>query len=578
MRAFSLFIAELFRIGRGLAPLAVALAVAAAAADAAAIALLAPILTASGLAGGAVLPPWLRLELGLEPLLALWLGCVAAAATATAWRDVVVRNLRQRMEAGLMLGLHDAMLTMEWSAFQAERSSDLVAAMSHHVARIGQGTMALSHLAARGVLMAAQAVLALAVAKAAVAVAAGAALVLMLTHLPRARLILRHGRAAAADADAFHATVARQLDGMKLAKTHRAEAGFHAAFRRVVDRWGDSQRAVGGALARSRLAGRLLMALLLVVVVWAAVRHGGLSAPELAVLVGVAVRLLPAFGDTVHLAHMTTEMLPSYQALEQLRARLKRGREAAAPPPVALPAGDLVLAEVGYTWPGRDQPAVAGVTLTVAAHRITALVGPSGGGKSTLADLCTGLLRPAAGRLSVGGVVLEGAAREAWRRQVAYVPQDGFLMAGSVRDNLTWLAPEADEEALWRVLEQTALDDVVRRLPHGLDTELGDGGSGLSGGERQRLALARALLSRPRLLVLDEAASHLDHASEALLRRTLAGLRGSVTVLAIAHRLDTARDADHVVVIAGGRVREHGGWAELVSDQSSWLFAAAAIP
>lgn len=581
MRAFPLLAAvaaELFRAGPVLAPLAVALAVAVAVADAAAVALLAPILAASGLAGGGLLPPWLRLELGLEPLLALWLGCVAVSAAGTAWREVAVRGLRQRIEARLMIGLHDAMLTMEWSAFQAERGSDLVAAMSHHAARIGQGTLALSNLAARGVLMAVQAVLAMAVAKAAVAVAVGAALVLVLTHVPRARLIQRHGKAAADDADAFHATMARQLDGMKLAKTHRAEAGFHAAFRRVVDRWGDSQRAMGGAVALSRLVGRLLMALLLVVLVWAAVRHGNLSAPELAVLVGVAVRLLPAFGDTVHLAHMSTEMLPSWQALAQVRARLRRGREAAVPPAADLPGGDLVLEDVGFVWPGRDRPAVAGVSLTLPAGRLTALVGPSGGGKTTLADLCTGLLLPAWGRLSVGGVALEGAVREAWRRQVAYVPQDGFLMAGSVRDNLTWLAPGTGEDALWRALAQTAMDDVVRRLPRGLDTELGDGGGGLSGGERQRLALARALLSRPRLLVLDEAASHLDHAAEAVLRRVLAGLRGGVTVLAIAHRLDTARDADRVVVMADGLVREQGTWAELARDQSSWLFAAAAIP
>jgi len=571
------FLSELRRACGGVLVLAVAVSTGCALLEGAAILLLAPILVASGVVAGSgpAVPAWLRAPaeaLGLEALLLLWLACVVVVTLASAWRDLLVHALRERVVAHLCLSLHAATLAMEWAAFLAERGSDIVSAMTQHVSRIGLGTTSLVHLAARTALIIAQLAVAIAVAPLAAAAVVAVAGVFMLSHLPRSRLIHRRGGAAAARGDDFHAIMAQHLDGMKLAKAHRAEARFHDSFRRVVEKWGNSLRASAAAIVWSRVLGRVLMAVVLVAMVWTAARYSELSAPALAVLVGVVVRLLPAFNDTLHLAHVVTEITPSWLAYQGLRHRLDLGREEVVPVSVECrPQGDIVLDRVSYKWPGRALPAVDSVSMVIPANRTTALIGPSGGGKSTLVDLCVGLLQPQSGEVRVGGEVLSGAWREGWRREIAYVPQDGLLMHDSVRANLLWLSPQAGEADMWHALALAALDDTVRALPQGLDTVIGDRGVRLSGGERQRLAVARALLRNPRVLVLDEATSHLDHVSQAMLLRTLRNLHGRLTMLVITHRLEMARDADHVVVIEDGRVREQGNWDVLSRLPAGWL-------
>jgi ABC-type multidrug transport system fused ATPase/permease subunit len=170
---------------------------------------------------------------------------------------------------------------------------------------------------------------------------------------------------------------------------------------------------------------------------------------------------------------------------------------------------------------------------------------------------------------------LRGPVRAAWRQAVAYVPQADVVFNDTVRANLQWARPDADEAALWAALRLAVLEDVVKRLPHGLDSVLGDRGIFLSGGERQRLALARALLRQPEFLVLDEATSHLDGANERLIQHALDGLQHRVTMLVIAHRLETVRHADHIIVVEAGRILEQGSWEALVARPGGWLRAAA---
>ncbi|MBX9635597.1 MAG: ABC transporter ATP-binding protein/permease [Magnetospirillum sp.] len=580
MRLFLLpaaLLTELRRACGGKLVLAVAVSTGCALLEGAALLLLAPILVASGVVAGSgpAVSPWLRAPaeaLGLERLLLVWLACVVVVTMASAWRDLLVHSLRERVLAHLCLSLHAATLAMEWAAFQVERGSDIVAAMTQHVGRIGLGTASLVNFAARAALIGAQLAVAIAVAPLASLAVVGVAAVFMFSHLPRARLILSRGGAAAARTDDFHAIMAQHLDGMKLAKAHRAEAVFHDDFRRVVKKWGDSLRASSAVIVWSRAVGRVLMALVLVGIVWVAARHAELSAPALAVLLGVVVRLLPAFNDALNLAHVVTEITPSWLAYERLRHRLDLGREASVPASAECrPQGDIVLDQVCFNWPGRAFPAVDSVSMVIPANGTTALIGPSGGGKSTLVDLCVGLLQPQSGEIRVGGKVLTGAWREGWRQEIAYVPQESMFMHDSVRANLLWLSPQAGEADMWHALALAALDETVRALPLGLDTIIGDRGVRLSGGERQRLSVARALLRNPRVLVLDEATSHLDHVSQALLLRTLNSLHGRLTVLVIAHRLEMARHADHVVVIEGGKIREQGNWDVLSGLPAGWL-------
>ncbi|HEY2834738.1 MAG TPA: ABC transporter ATP-binding protein, partial [Sporichthyaceae bacterium] len=223
---------------------------------------------------------------------------------------------------------------------------------------------------------------------------------------------------------------------------------------------------------------------------------------------------------------------------------------------------------VSYT---PDRPVLQGVDLDIPSGQTTALVGPSGAGKTTVTDVVLGLLRPERGRVLVDGVPLSDHDLAGWRSRVAVVPQDPYLFTETIAANLRWASPQATDKDLWVALREAAADAFVAALPAGLDTMVGDRGIRLSGGERQRIALARALLRRPTLIVLDEPTSALDTQTEQLVRATLARLHGRHTVLIVAHRLSTARDADQIVVLDAGRVVESGPWTALASDGESRL-------
>lgn len=575
VRLLRLFLADLRSIDGGRLPLALGLSVLSALLEGMGTALLAPLLVASGLVGSHNgVPAWMAgiKFLSLELLLLLWLGCVIGVTLVAAWREMTIHALREAAACHWRVDLHAKVTAMEWQAFLEERSSDVVAAMTQSVSRVGYGLFALLGLVSRIVVICVQLTLAVLTSPLAALAAIAAGGLFLVTQGAGFRTIRSRGQASTISARAFHGMVAEHLGGMKLAKAHKAEAGFHNAFRRTVEQWRRDQLASLGALAWSKASGKVLMAVVLTVMVWLAVREAALSAPVLLVLVAIMARLLPAFSDAIHQAHVVAETIPAWDDLENLRCRLSCHPEPAlAVAPSLCPKGDLTLSAVGFTWAGRSQPALSNISVIIPSNRTTALIGPSGGGKSTLADLCIGLLTPKMGEVRVGGRVLEGEARAAWRRQLAYVPQDVFLLHDTVRANLGWLAPDADDAALWRVLGEAALEPTIRAFPQGLDTIIGDRGIRLSGGERQRLSVARALLRQPRFLVLDEATSHLDHACEALLQRTLQSLHGTMTVLLIAHRLETVRHADNIVVIERGAIREQGTWDQLGNIPEGWL-------
>ncbi len=227
---------------------------------------------------------------------------------------------------------------------------------------------------------------------------------------------------------------------------------------------------------------------------------------------------------------------------------------------------DLVCEDVHFAY-GDGDPALRGVSLRVPAGTITALVGPSGAGKSTLIDLLPRLRDPSAGRILIDGVPLTDFTIDSLRAHVAYVPQQPQIFNGRLIDHIRYGHPEADEQAVREAARLAGVDEFVDRLPDGYDTILGEGGNRLSGGQRQRLDLARALVRRAPLLILDEPASSLDADSEARLRDALHRIRAetTITVVVVAHGLGLVDQADQIVVLQDGRVIDHGTPSELMA-------------
>ncbi len=226
----------------------------------------------------------------------------------------------------------------------------------------------------------------------------------------------------------------------------------------------------------------------------------------------------------------------------------------------------LEMARVRFVYPGRARPALDDVSIAVPAGRTTALVGPSGAGKTTIAGLFLRFWDPAAGAVKIGGRDLRDYRLDEVRRQIALVAQDTYLFNDTLRNNILIARPTASEPEVAAAVTKASLDDFVRALPDGLETRVGERGAQLSGGQRQRVAIARAFLKNAPVLILDEATSHLDAVNEQAVRDALALLARDRTTLVIAHRLSTVRDADQIIVLDAGRVVETGDHETLLAE------------
>jgi ATP-binding cassette subfamily C protein len=493
-------------------------------------------------------------SLGLSGLLIVFAGLVIARAILVMARNRAALELEIAMVDGLRQRAWRALLQADWRYLSALKRSDQASLLISNLDRVGLGInqllVALSALAT---------LLALGLAALAIAplLAAGAALTggaVLLAYRGLRRAAARQGEALGAAWNAVHSGLGDGLAALRSAKSLGAEArlerhalsGFAAlaAARRAFLRssgYGQLALQAGGAVA---LAG----------LIWLGIDRWHLSVATILPLVALFVRAVPLLGTLQESWQNWLHARPALQGAQTLIADAEAAREPLADAALVPELQQSILVD-GVTVRFGDQPvsALDGVSMEIAAGSVVAIAGPSGAGKSTLADLLAGLLLPDAGRITIDGTPLEGGAWRAWRSAVAYVEQEPLLLATTIRDNLAWGVAVEDEQ-LWAALEAAAVADFVRTLPDRLDTVLGDGGRRLSGGERQRLMLARALLRKPKLLILDEATSALDPGNEAAIVRALAGLRGLLTILIIAHRGALTGLADRIVRLDHGRV------------------------
>jgi len=366
----------------------------------------------------------------------------------------------------------------------------------------------------------------------------------------------------------LHAATSDFLESMKIAKAYGAEERHADEFSRLSHTVGNVGRMAASAAADTRLWLNIGSAALLAIIVYVAHSVAGMAPASLFLLMFLFARLVPRVTSLYDKLQSCVVELPGFEAVAAAEARAL----AAAEPRVDQDrevslVGSIDLVDLSFSYDASGTPVVLDhVRLSLAARETTAIVGPSGAGKSTMADLLMGLVTPTAGAVTIDGAELTADALRSWRRQIGYVPQETLLFHDSVRANLLWANPEATEDDIWRALASAAADDFVRALPNGLETVLGDRGVLVSGGERQRLSLARALLRRPRILILDEATSSLDSENERRIQDAIERLHEQITIVVITHRLSTIRNADRIHVLDHGRLVESGTWNSLLAS------------
>ncbi|WP_055533343.1 ABC transporter ATP-binding protein [Streptomyces graminilatus] len=376
------------------------------------------------------------------------------------------------------------------------------------------------------------------------------------------------------------ASLERVLGALRTIKAsgaeHREEERLHAA---AEESWRQSVRAAKWAAAAGNTAG-LAMQIAFITVLAVGGARVATGAVDVGTLVAFLLYVFYLMSPIQEVVGAITQYQTGAAALTRIQEALALPAEPSSARPAPLPAADaepaaLAFEEVRFRY-ADDLPYVHhGVTFAVPPRGMTAFVGPSGAGKTTVFSLIERFYDPEAGVITVDGRDTADWDLTELRSAIGYVEQDAPVLSGSLRDNLLLGSPEADEDAVTRVVKTTRLDGLVARLPRGLDTLVGHRGTKLSGGERQRVAIARALLRRPRLLLLDEATSQLDAVNEAALRDTVADVARTTTVLVVAHRLSTVTMADRIVVMDAGRVRAVGTHGELVAGDPLYAELAA---
>ncbi|MBX9427423.1 MULTISPECIES: ABC transporter ATP-binding protein [Streptomyces] len=378
---------------------------------------------------------------------------------------------------------------------------------------------------------------------------------------------------------AMGASLERVLGALRTVKAsgaeHREEQAVHAA---AEESWRQSLRAAKWSALAGNTAG-LSMQIAFITVLAVGGARVATGAIDVGTLVAFLLYVFYLMSPIQQVVGAVTQYQAGAGALARIREALQLPAEpAAAPAPLPAPGAEpaaLAFEDVIFRY-SDDLPHVHhGVTFSVPQRGMTAFVGPSGAGKTTVFSLIERFYDPEAGRITLDGRDLDAWEIPQLRSAIGYVEQDAPVLSGTLRDNLLLGNPGAGEDDVLRVLGTTRLDGLVERLPQGLDTLVGHRGTKLSGGERQRVAIARALLRRPRLLLLDEATSQLDAVNEAALRDTVADVARTTTVMVVAHRLSTVTMADRIVVMDAGRVRAVGTHRELIAADPLYAELAA---
>ena len=501
---------------------------------------------------------------------------VAALTAGTFVRFYFVSWLGERVSADLRLAVFHRLIRLHPAFFEQNRPTEIQSRITTDTTLLQTVIGSSVSIALRNALMFIGGVALLVVSNLKLSLVVFVSVPLVVTPIVlfgrRVRRLSRSSQDSLADVGA-HA--GESLRHVKIVQSFNRQDRDEAEFGARV------QAAFGIALRRVRHRA-LLIALVMLLVMSAIatmfwiggqdVLSGRTSPGELLAFIFYAILVAGSVGA---ISEVYSDLQRAAGATERLVELLEAPNELPEPAePRELPCAERLALHVRglrFAYPSRPQTEVLrGLSFAVAPGEMLALVGPSGAGKSTVFDLLQRFYDPRGGSICLGDCPIDQLRLADLRGAIGLVPQDPVLFAGSLRSNLLYGNPQASEADMQEALQLAHAKQFVAALPEGLETQVGEGGVGLSGGERQRLAIARALLTRPAILLLDEATSALDAESEDGIRRSIAQLKGRCSILVIAHRLSTVRQADRILVLEDGQLKGEGGHQALVRGNPTY--------
>ncbi len=466
--------------------------------------------------------------------------------------------------------LYKTVLGADWEKLAASRQSDTINLFTSQCSQVSYGVSAIISLISSLFSSAMQLCIAvwLSLPVTVFVMIAGSAFVLMFRKM--FRISKEHGEELIRINRAMYAELFNQLRSVKEVRTYGVQKEHAQLFDQISDSSRQAKIRHTKLQAVPQLVYSCAAAFMIGVIFLVCVLFFRMDTARLMVLVYVFMRLWPVFSGLYGRLQGILAIVPAHEKLCEALETLGRDTEEADDLPMMPFEKEIVFKNVEFAYQG-GETVLKNVSFTLRKGTITALVGRSGAGKTTIADLLLGFLQPTSGEILIDGVRLTRENLAAWRHALGYVPQEPLILNASVRENLQRFHPAATEEDMIDALKKAQAWVFVSTLRDGLDTTLGDQGVRLSGGERQRIVLARVLMGRPRLIIMDEATSAMDYESETAVREAVRRLDQKITVVIIAHRLATVRTAQQAIVLENGMITEDGTLTQLLESPDGYL-------
>ncbi|MCH1626272.1 ABC transporter ATP-binding protein [Ferdinandcohnia quinoae] len=489
-------------------------------------------------------------------------------------RQLNVKNtkIQQGFLRYMRLETYEPILHANWNFFIKQRKSDLVNILTAEIGRASLGTYSFLQFITSLVFTLVQIALAFILSPSITSFVLLSGAVLIFFNRKFLKRSLELGKQNYELNKDYLAGITDQMNGIKDIKSNTLEQSRVDWFSSLTKKIYNQQVNYTKLKTASQLNYKVASAILIALFIYFAVSMFSAQTGQLMLVIVIFSRLWPRVSSIQSSLEQIASTIPSFKAVEAIQNQCKQAREYEqelhkSVKPLTIEQS-IVCRHASFRY-NQNEPiyALKDINIIFPANQMTAVVGRSGAGKSTLIDLLMGLNQAETGQVIIDGTPLTSANLIALRRSVSYVPQDPFLFNTSIRDNLLLVEPNASEQEIWDALEFSSASEYVRGLSDGLDTLIGDRGIKLSGGERQRLVLARAILRKPSILVLDEATSSLDTENERNIQQAIERLKGKMTIVVIAHRLSTIRNADQVIVLDQGEVIQRGGFSELKEDK-----------
>ncbi|MGI6483705.1 MAG: ABC transporter ATP-binding protein [Methanobacterium sp.] len=515
--------------------------------------------------------------LGLKPtlisILVLYVLVISITALLTRYQSIKTSQIQYEFAAHLRKRLYNTITNSSWLFFSRMKASNFAHALTNEIDRITVGTGQFLTFIASIMILIVYIVFALQLAGLITGVifAVGVAILLILRR--RVSKSRSRGEEITATTRDLYYSIMQHLDGMKTIKSFGMQEENIKVFSKQSDQVARNYVDSIHTYVDVKLLFDIGTVVVLSVMVYFLIEIVKLPTATLFLLIYLFVRMIPQFSTIQRAYQYFINMLPAFSNVIKLEKECQENSEVQGEIDEKIKLKkEIKLEDVRFSYRDDDHFTILDLNLTIPAGKTTAIAGPSGAGKSTVADLVMGLIKPEKGKITVDGVAVTEDSLASWRNNIGYIAQETFLFNETIRFNLQQACLDASQEDIIEVLKLSAAHEFVMKLPEGLDTVIGDRGVRLSGGERQRLALARALLRKPSLLIMDEATSNLDLENEKKIMEAIDGLHGELTILVIAHRISTIKNADNIYLIDGGEIVQFGSWDELMENKKGWFW------